>query len=80
MYSLKIKKQNNSNSNSKYNKYRNFINVVIKKTKSIYCQNKIYDNRGNLKNLWEIIEYATNSTQLLNNLIFLWVGLLGRFL
>ena len=35
---------------------------MIKKAKSTYYHNKIYNNKGNVKKLWETIKYVTNNS------------------
>lgn len=44
MYGQKIKNPNNITLITKYNKYRNLLNTLIKKAKSMYYHNKIYNN------------------------------------
>jgi len=52
MYDQKIKNPNNITLISKYNKFRNLLNTLTKKTKSMYYHNKIYNNKSNVKKLW----------------------------
>jgi len=74
MYGQKIKNTNNITLISKYNKFRNLLNTLIKKTKSMYYHNKIYNNKGNVKKLWETIKYVTNNSSF-NNLLQLFFTL-----
>jgi len=62
MYGQKIKNPNNITLITKYNKFRNLLNTLIKKAKSMYYHNKIYNNKGNVKKLWETIKYVTNNS------------------
>jgi len=58
----KNKNPNNMTLISKYNKFRNLLNILIKKAKNIYYHSKINNNKGNVKKLWETIKYVTYNT------------------
>jgi len=46
---------------SKYSKFRNFLNILIKIVKNVYHHSKIYNNKGNVKHFWETVNYKTNN-------------------
>lgn len=64
MYVQKIKNPNNRYyiNMLSITKFRNLLNILIKKAKSMYYNNKIYNNKGNNKKLWEIIKYVTKNS------------------
>jgi hypothetical protein len=64
MYGQKIKNPNNITLISKYNIFRNLLNILIKKVKNIYYHNKINNNKGNVKKLWETIKCVTTNNKL----------------
>lgn len=56
-----MKKNPNSQNVTKYKKYRNKLNDLIKNTKANYYQNKINENKSNATNLWNCLRELTNN-------------------
>lgn len=70
-YRDKLKKQllkyNTKEIKVQYTKYRNLLNNLIKQTKNDYYINKVNLAKGNYKQIWKIINEASNNTKNVKN-------------
>lgn len=56
-YKLLKKHPNNVYIKQQFNKFRNLVNNLRKKLKMEYFHNLFHNNKGNLKNTWDILNY-----------------------
>lgn len=57
---LKLNKRFSQELKNVYKQYRNELNKIIRYTKNEYYKNKLQENRGNCKKMWEVINEITN--------------------
>lgn len=70
MYSTMLKSKNNNNSTfiskkkkHKFNKYKNFLNIITKKYNNIYFCIKINEAKRDIRKSWGIINVACNNNK-----------------